>query len=158
MLGHMSIVLTLGSLPDGSTKLSGFTQFWLRYVHGFSPHFHCQRSLRGFNDGRFRRDMRIGETFELLEPDRYDYIYLCGVTAKRYPGLHLALAPDSSAAVRAVTYNGIEVTVVGARRLDIPPLPDGYAGMSRAYTTCVNWQFGVEYYGLAGMRRELVRD
>jgi hypothetical protein len=154
----MPIILTIGLLPDRNSQLRGFIQFWLRYVHGFSPHFHCQKSLRGFNDPRFRRDMQIGETFELLELERFDYIYLCGVTAKKLPGLHLALAPDPAATAGALTYNGIEITVVGARRLEISPLPDGYAGMSRKYTTCCNWQFGVRYYGLAGMRRELVRE
>ncbi len=154
----MGVALTIGLLPDGSRRLRGFTQFWLRYVHGFSPHFHCQKSLRGFNDPRFRRDMEIGQSFDLLERDRYDYIYLCGVTAKAVPGLHLALASDPFASARAVTYNGIEVIVSGARQLEIPALPDGYAGMSRKYTTCCNWQFGVKYYGLEGMRRELVRE
>jgi hypothetical protein len=154
----MTIVLTFGLLPDGGGRLRGFTQFWLRYVHGFSPHFHCQKSLRGFNDPRFKRDMQIGDSFELLERSRYDYTYLCGVTAWKYPGLHLALAPDVTATARAVTYNGIEIVVHGARQLEIPMLSDGYAGMSRKYTTCVNWQFGVRYYGLEGMRRELVRE
>ncbi len=152
----MPITLALSLLPDGGDRLVGFTQFWLRYVHGFSPHFHCQKSLRGFNDPRFRRDMQLGARFSLL-PGHYDYIYLCGVTSKQHPGLHLALAPDTSATARAITYNGIEVTVSGASQLDIPALPDGYAGMSRAYTTCLNWQFGVRYYGLDNMRRELVR-
>ncbi len=155
---NMPIILAIGRFPDGGSKLSGFSQFWLRYVRGFSPHFHCQRSLRGFNDPRIRRDMEIGQSFKLLDTGRYDYIYLCGVTARKHPGLHLALAPEASATVRLVTYNGIEIIVAGARRLGIPPLPDGYAGMSRAYTTCCNWQFGVRYYGLEGMRRELVRE
>jgi hypothetical protein len=86
---------------------------------------------------------------------RYQYIYLCGVTARRYPGLHLALLPDASAEARTTTYNGIEISVRGARRLDIPPLPDGFAGMPHAYTSCVNWQFGVKYYGLNESNREL---
>jgi len=154
----LPILLTIGLLPDGRERLSGFIQFWLRYVHGFSPHFHCQRSLRGCNDPRFKRDMQIGRSFEVLEANGCDYIYLCGVTSRRHPGLHMALMPDVSAACRATTYNGIEITVEGARLLDIPPLPDGYAGMSRKYTTCVNWQFGVRYYGLDAMRRELVRE
>ena len=145
-------------MADGSRKLSGFTQFWLRYVRGFSPHFHCQRSLRGFNDARFRRDMEIGRMCELEEPGRYEYIYLCGVTARRYPGLHMALRPRPLAVARATTYNGVEIAVSGAEGLEIPALPDGYAGLSRAYTTCVNWQFGVRYYGLEAMRRELVRE
>jgi hypothetical protein len=154
----MPIFLTLGLPPDGRSRLTGFTQFWLSYVHGFSPHFHCQKSLRGFNDPRFKRDMQISKSFELLSTPRYDYIYLCGVTARKYPGLHLALAPDPSARAHVVTYNGIEIAVTGARQLEILLLPDGYAAMSRKYTTCVNWQFGVKYYGLDGMRRDLVRE
>lgn len=156
MLGGMALVLTIGLLPDGSNKLTGFARFWLRYVHGFSPHFHCQRSLRGFNDPRFKRDMHIGASFELLDPLRCEYIYLCGVTARRYPGLHLALSPEPSAIAHVLTYNGVEIVVDGARQLEIPPLPEGYAGMPHAYTSCVNWQFGVKYYGLEGLRRELV--
>jgi hypothetical protein len=154
----MPIIVTISALPDGSHTLRGFTQFWLRYVHGFSPRFHCQKSLRGFNDPRFRRDMHIGVSFQLLDAPPYDYIYLCGVTARKYPGLHLALLPDAAASAHLVTYNGLEITVAGARQLAIPPLPDGFAGMSRKYTTCVNWQFGVRYYGLEGMRRELIRE
>lgn len=145
-------------LPDDADRLTGFTQFWLRYVHGFSPHFHCQKSLRGFNDPRFKRGMQIGESFELLDDSRYAYIYVCGVTPRQYPGLHLALKPDASAVARVLTYNGIEIAVAGARQLEIPPLPDGFAGMSRKYTTCRNWQFGVKYYGLGALRRELVRE
>ena len=153
-----AITLTIGLLPDGHGTLRGFSQFWLRYVHGFSPHFHCQKSLGGFNDPRFRRDMKIGESLLLANPDRYDYIYLCGVTSRQYLGLHLALVPQPSATAHVMTYNGIEISVAGAGRLQIPVLPDGYAGMSRKYTTCVNWQFGVKYYRLEGMRRGLVKD
>jgi len=154
----MTVEITLSRLPDSSSQLSGFTQFWLRYVHGFSPHFHCQRSLRGVNDPRFRKGMNIGRSFELKSPDTYQYIYLCGVTARKYPGLHLALLPERNATAQDVTYNGIEISVTGARKLDIPNLPDGFADMSRAYTTCRNWQFGIEYYGLVNMRRELVQE
>jgi hypothetical protein len=102
--------------------------------------------------------MQIGESFELIETDRYDYVYVCGLTARRYPGLHLALKPAPAASVRLVTYNGIEISVFGARQLEIPPLPEGYAGMSRKFTTCCNWQFGVRYYGLDELRSELVRE
>jgi len=152
------VVLTMSLLPDGSDQLTGFTHFWLRYVRGFSPHFHCQKSLLGENDPRFIRHMKIGRSFELLDPENYRHIYLCGVTPRKYPGLHLALLPEAGSLAETKTYNGIRITVANARKLEIPQLPDGYAGMSRKYTTCCNWQFGVEYYGLSNMRRELVRD
>ena len=151
------ITISLSPLPDGERSLVGFTHFWLRYVHGFSPHFHCQKSLRGSNDRRFHLGMQLGESFELLPPEGYRHIYLCGVTSHKVPGLHLALLPEPIGAARVLTYNGMEITVNGARQLDIPDLPDGYAGMSRKYTTCCNWQFGVRYYGLAGLRRDLVK-
>jgi hypothetical protein len=154
----MPVILDIGLLPDQSSHLRGFRHFWLRYVHGFSPHFHCQKSLRGVNDPRFEKTMAIGATFRLLEPEGYRYVYLCGVTGRAHPGLHLALIPEARSSAQVVTYNGIEITVTGARRLEIPALPDGYARMSRKYTTCCNWQFGVKYYGLDGLRRELVRE
>ncbi len=151
-------VLTLSLFPDSTNQLTGFTQFWLRYIHGFSPHFHCQKSLLGTNDLRFKRDMIIGRSLELKEATNYKYIYLCGVTSPKYPGLHLALLPEVGSTAHDTTYNGIEILVIGARKLEIPYLPDGFANMSRKYTTCRNWQFGVEYFGLNNLRRDLVRD
>jgi hypothetical protein len=63
--------------------------------------------------------MLIGKSFELLEPTNYQHIYLCGVTAKKYPGLHLALLPESNATAHTTTYNGIEISVMGAKELNM---------------------------------------
>lgn len=160
------ITIRFSSLNDGSNLLTGFSQFWLRYVYGFSPHFHCQKSLRGWNDNRFHKGMDLDVTFEIFDPieyfsifkRKYKHIYLCGVTSSKYPGLHLALAPEEGKVAKDETYNGLRIEVIGARQLVIPYLPDGFAGMSRSYTTCRNWQFGVEYYGLDNLRRELVKE
>ena len=157
-MSGMQVTIWMGLLPDGSAQLRGYAQFWLRYVRGFSPHFHCQQSLRGENDPRFNRTMRIGTSYDLHPAKRCDYIYLCGVTSKAHSGLHLALIPQSGATVLTRTYNGVEIAVEGARELEIPKLPDGYAGMTRKYTSCRNWQFGVQCYGLATMRHELIRN
>ena len=154
----MSIMLTMSLLPNKADRLEGFTHFWLRYVRGFSPHFHCQKSLRGTNDPRFNKTMALGTSYKLPEPGTYRYIYLCGVTSHGYPGLHLALMPEKGAHAVAVTYNGIEILVAGARQLEIPHFPDGYAGLSRKYTSCRNWQFGVTYFGMEHFRSELARE
>jgi len=154
----LSIILTISRFPDDDDQIKGFSSFWLRYVHGFSPHFHCQQSLLGENDPRFTNHMTIGAKFELEEPLKYRHIYLCGVTSKQFPGLHFALLPKEGASAVAKTYNGLVITAVGAKRLEIPELPDGFAGMDRIYTTCCNWKFGVEYYGISNMRRELIKD
>ncbi len=154
----MVVTITFSPTPDGSDELRGFTHFWLRYVHGFSPHFHCQKSLRGENDPRFRKGMRLGQTYALAVPARCRYIYLCGVAPHHEPGLHLALEPQPDALATVTTHNGIEISVTGADQLDIPTLPDGYAGLGREFTTCRNWQFGVAYFGMSDFRPELVKD
>jgi hypothetical protein len=154
----MPIILTISTLPDGSQDLSGFTQFWLRYVHGFSPQYHCQKCLKGKNDLRFHRKMEIGTSFELHEPDNYDFIYLCGINSLKDSGLHLALQPKIGAYAKALTFNEITITVSNAEQLSIPKLADGFAGMEHHFTSCCNWQFGVEYYGLAGLYKPGTQD
>lgn len=150
------MILALSPLPDGTTRLSGFRFFWLRYVWGFVPHEHCQRSLLGVNDDRFTREMELGISLELRPPARCRHVYLCGVTPQAYPGLHFAFEAAPGEMAEATTYHGITVTVSDARRLPIPPREDGFAGMPHAYTSCCNWQFGVETYGLNGLQRERV--
>ena len=154
----MSVVVTMIPQAGSSERLDGFTHFWLRYVRGFSPNFHCQQSLRGTRDPRFRKGMLLGAPITLFEFLHFDYIYLCGVTPQRYPGLHLALELSPGAQVETETYNGIRIRVEGATNLEIPALPDGFAGMSRRFTRCRNWQFGVAYYGLQGLKSEFIRE
>ena len=154
----MSVVVTMTPQFASQDRLTGFTHFWLRYVRGFSPHFHCQQSLRGTSDPRFRKGMPLGNPITLLDFYRFDYIYLCGVAPKPCPGLHLALKVSPGVLIETETYNGIRIRVEGASDLDIPSLPDGFAGMSRRFTRCRNWQFGVAYYGLQGLKSELIRE
>ena len=70
VINAMKIELTFGTLPDGSNQLTGFYIFWLMYVHGFSPHFHCQKSLRGKIDPFFHKEMEIGKTYTLRNSSR----------------------------------------------------------------------------------------
>jgi hypothetical protein len=144
----MSIILTIGRLPEGSDLLTGFKYVWLRYVKGFDPGVHCQKSLKGHNDLRFINKMTIGKSFELEDPAKYRHIYLCADAVIPDCGLHFALLPEEGTSAQVTTYNGIEITAVNARQLVIPSLPDGFEGREHAYTSCCNWQFGVEYYGL----------
>jgi hypothetical protein len=155
---EVSVVVTMIPQSASQERLTGFAHFWLRYVRGFSPHFHCQQSLRGVCDPRFRKGMPLGNPITLFDFRSFDYIYLCGVAPRRYPGLHLALKVLPGALIEAETYNGIRIRVEGAAGLDIPSLPDGFAGMSRRFTRCRNWQFGVAYYGLEGLKSELIRE
>ena len=146
----MTIILTISKLPDGGEFFTGFKYAWLRYVKDFDSNVHCQRSLKGYNDPRFVNKMPIGKAFDLDDPAKYRHIYLCAEAVIHDAGLHFALLPEEGAAAQITTYNGIEITAANARRLVIPALPDGFDGRKHAFTSCVNWQFGVEYYGLKG--------
>jgi hypothetical protein len=153
----MKIELTFGTLPDGSNQLTGFYIFWLMYVHGFSPHFHCQKSLRGNIDPFFHKKMEIGKTYELREPFDYHYIYLCGITAKPYRecGLHLAVQPEEGAVTHLITYNKIPIEVTNARQLEFQDLPADTPDLGDKFRTCRNWQFGYSKYGMANFRGDL---
>jgi hypothetical protein len=145
---NMKITLAISKLPDGSDHFIGFKYIWLRYIHGFSPRFHCQKSLLGTNDLRFINKMTIGRSFVLEDPAKYKHIYLCGDAVFPDSGLHFALQPQEGSFAKVTTYNGIDITAINARQLTIPRLEEGFAGMPHSYTSCCNWQFGVENYGL----------
>jgi hypothetical protein len=167
----MHIELTIRKMPDGSDVLTGFAYFWLKYVHGFNPKLHCQDSLIGKIDNEFQKGMKIGRTILLKDSEEYKHIYLCGEPIKKnaqehlssltdwkrarhpYPGLHLALLPEEGSNASIQTYNGIHITVTNVRQLEIPYLPDFFAGMDHDHTSCCNWQFGVAYYGLENLRK-----
>jgi hypothetical protein len=136
--------------------LPGFRYAWLMYVWGFRPHLHCQRSLVGEPDAQFLnaahpRQLIAGRSFELHPPVRTRHIYLCADATVPDSGLHWVLVRADGETAHTTTYNGVPITATNARALDIPPIPDGYLGLSRAYTTCMNWRFGVAYYGIANL-------
>lgn len=154
----MEIIMTIGKTPDDLSVFTGFRYIWLRYVHGFNPHEHCQRSLLGRNDTRFTNRMEIGRSFVLEGSNGYKHIYLCGEASVPNSGLHLALLPEDGATAEVTTYNGIRIVVKNTRKLEIPALSDGYESMSHHFTSCVNWQFGVAYYGISDLKRGLVKN
>lgn len=73
-------------------------------------------------------------------------LYLCGVIGYRN-NLHIPFVPSDNEndIITAETYRGDKVIIIGAKRLPIPPLENGYNGLSRAFTSCRNYQFGVSY-------------
>ena len=151
-----NITLSIGPAPDGRDRLPGFQYAWLMYVWGFRPHYHCQKSLMGERDAEFLkaaypRQLIAGRTFELRPPARTRHIYLCADATVPDSGLHWVLVPAPGETARTTTYNGVTITAVNARALEIPAVPDGYLGLSRHYTTCMNWRFGVACCGVASL-------
>ncbi len=134
------------TITGPADRLTGFRYFWLKYVSDFKSDVHCARCLIGPYSTAVSNDMLTRRTIALNEVSGWDYLYLCGVSPKWPTNFHLAMKPGNDI-IKMKTYNGFEVVVTGAERMDIPSLPDGWNGLSKAFTTCRNYQFGVRYYG-----------
>ena len=169
----MEIEMTIGKMPIGIDKcnneLSGFRFLWIMYVTGFKREENCQKCLKGKLDDRFLgKPIMIDQTYILKDPTTYNQIYICAEPYKKdakthltslkdwkravypYPGLQLALQPEQGSNVSLQTFNGVAITITNVRKLEIPYLPDGFAGMEKRQTRCCVWQFGVSTYGLVG--------
>ena len=125
---------------------SGFKHLWLKSVTGFDPKVHCARCLLGKFDRRIRPKMTAPATLE-LDTGLASFFYLCGV-AEPFAwanNLHLAVRHEVGSTASVVSYNGLTFTFTDARALPIPPLPDGWHGYAKSFTTCRNFQFGWSY-------------
>ena len=140
------IVITVEGSKGGAAT-SRFTYLWAKHVQGFNPKHHCAACLRGPWEKTIQRGMKDGEyPIHLLGP----YFYICGVAPDyRYvDNFHLAVRPAEGRIAVADTFCGTRFTIYGAEQIPITPLPDGFDGRGRKYTTCRNFQFAVQQFGL----------
>ena len=141
---------------------------WAWYVTGFDPGVHCQKCLFGFRSEKVKKLMPHGEPMIMDEAKLpFDYLYVCGgaISWKWKDNFHLVLVPTGGKRVRATMgFTGQTVIARGASHVSIPALPGGFNGKDHKFTTCRNYQFGVEYYqnrlevskdGTYGVRPEL---
>jgi hypothetical protein len=134
-----------------SDKLEGFIfGFWAKFVNGFNPMEHCQACLYGPREKRIGLEMTTNKEIALKERQvaTNPYFYICGVTSRWRNNFHLAMEWAKGEEARGVTFNGFEISVTDAREIPIPPLPDGFAGLPKSFTTCRNFQFAVDRFGL----------
>ena len=141
--------------PTTATKLEGFRYFWAKYVRGFDPAHHCAKCLVGDWSKHTRMGMALPVEFGFDESKDFRFVYICGVSSIGYQSnLHIVLEPEDDASCSVKAFNGTVFDIQGARRLLIPPLPDGWQGKDRKYTTCRNFQFGVAYFGEKAFRAD----
>lgn len=147
------LYLTVGRPGDRSVE--GLWYFWGMYVRGFDPRVHCKRCFIGTKCSRVGTRMRMGVELPLFEDDEAPYYYLCGGAGRGYQrqgkwedNFHLAVRRVDGGLVEAETYNGIPIRLRNAERVEIPDLPDGWEGLSKRYTTCRNFRFGVHAFGM----------
>lgn len=136
---------------DLAGDLKGFQFFWLKYVTGFDHTRHCMACLQGVRSSRVTPRMRGGKV-ALVEAERFDFLYLCGVATTGYDdNLHvpMRLAPGSVAQV--TTYTGLAISIRNVEVLPIQPLVAPHE-WPRAFSRCRNFQFGAMSYGLPALR------
>jgi hypothetical protein len=133
-------------------QLAHFRWVWLKYVTGFKANTHCKNCLYGGEYGiGLTEPSALNEPITLRPHGTYDYIYLCGMPKRqKAPGVHFAARPTVGAVAMLEADNGLRFMMSDMERLNIPKLPEGFNGLPHAYWSCVNYQFGVAYYGKEG--------
>jgi hypothetical protein len=143
------VIHNIEAIGDTSA-VSGWRYLWLKYVSGFQPSRHCAGCLVGPYSKAVRIGMPTNTPAQLDEAEDWRQLYLCGVASAGgwAANMHLAVVPaeGETAEVRAST--GTLFRITNARRLPIPGLAPRFDGRPLSFTTCRNWQFGVEHYGL----------
>jgi hypothetical protein len=135
-------------------RVEGFRFLWAFRVSGFRPDRHCQPCFKGRRVGSFSTaTVRTGEPVTVDMPDRYPYLYVCGVGAGEKKdlhrqNLHMPLRYAKGKVVARITYNGYCVVARDAELVPIPPLERGWNGLDDETTQCKNFQFAVAYFGL----------
>jgi hypothetical protein len=134
-------------------QVTGWRYLWLKYVSGFQQGVHCARCLVGPYSERVTRTMLKGFAVRLDEHEKFDCLYLCGVSYKGYEhNLHLAMEPAPGSVAEVTAFNGDIFRVQNARALPIPAPGPEWRILPSTFTSCRNWRFGLSRYGPTAMR------
>jgi DNA repair photolyase len=153
------IVLHFGRPGEIEKRLRGYSYFWIKYVTGFDPRYHCAAGLKcapNLKDNGYHwpnGTHQFTPSKHILNKHPFEYIYMCGVARTRWAdNLHIPMVHAPGEMIEDVTYLGVPILIQNARRLEIPWIEDGWNNFPQSFTTCRNWQFGIKYYGYNGER------
>ncbi|NNJ12135.1 hypothetical protein EKD04_017530 [Chloroflexales bacterium ZM16-3] len=151
-----AMVLTLGEEGQERRPMPGFPYFWLKYITGFDARHHCAQCFIGPYHKGIWSTVRVPSVHVLKPSVEWQFAYLCGVAETQWAdNLHVPMVEAQGEEIELFTHNGIRVHIRNARRLEIPWIEDGWNGFPRSYTTCRNFQFGVDRYGYDGVSRPI---
>lgn len=135
---------------EAEVKLRAYRFLWLKYITGFKYQRHCDAGFSGsyskLHDTPRGRLVNAGRFSVELSQKPFRYLYLCGVTSRYEDNLHVAFQPEHGSSI-TFEDDRIRVVVSNAAQLSISPIADGFGGFGREFTTCRNWQFGMQYLG-----------
>jgi len=141
-----------------------FQFLWLKTVRGFDPHKHCARSLIGEYHPGIPYDLKSVEHIKLDLPDISrehpdTHFYLCGVVKGRnwIKNVHLPLTVISDEEAEFMNTHAwvyadanIDIHCVNPRLIPHPVRAIKPTIETRPeFTTCRNWQWGMQHFGHA---------
>jgi hypothetical protein len=136
---------------DEAAIADNFRHFWAKLVTGAKLEHHCARGLIGKYVQSIRPHMKItdGEKVCRIEGE-FDFLYVCGVSSKKpyyHTNFHAVGRPKEGVSFQVETFNGVQVTFDGFEMVEIREVGEAWQHLSKAFTTCRNFQFAVEHYG-----------
>lgn len=130
-----------------------FRHLWGKYLIGFKPETHCQRSFVTRDAADVRPTMLDGD---YVLDDSHGLFYLCGVGYKErhHTNVHLAVRPKKGSVAAIGSAYGVRFTIRDAQAIPIkhPMLlevpPQGLEGLSKSHLSCKNFQFGCQMFAV----------
>jgi hypothetical protein len=129
-----------------ATASQTFVQLWAMYVRDFDSTKHCMYCLKGRKEATLHRQMTDGD-YELATDFPYFYLFAMGRGDRSISNVHLPVRPHPGAVASIGSIYGVTFTVRDAYALRVDRLPDGWEGLDKDYTSCRNFQFGVQEFG-----------
>jgi hypothetical protein len=137
------MLLEVRGMEQASQK---FVQLWGVHVSGFRQDKHCIYCLKGRKEGQLHRAMASGD-YKLDTGAPYFYLFGMRRAPRRDSNVHLAVEPYPGAVASIGSLYGVTFTIRDARALRIDRLPKGWMGLDESFTSCRNFQFGVQVFG-----------
>jgi hypothetical protein len=137
------MILEVRGMEQATQK---FVQLWGKHVSGFRPEKHCIYCLKGRTETQIDKAMTSGD-YEIHTGAPYFYLFAMGRAPRRDSNVHLAVQPYPGAVASIGSLYGVTFTIRDARALRIDRLPKGWMGLDDLYTSCRNFQFGVQMFG-----------
>jgi hypothetical protein len=154
--------ITIAGLDQAPIK---FKHLWGRYVLGFKPWTHCERSFHAQKAVSIVPGMKDG-TYEL--DASHDLFYLCGVgqpdaasrgkaQSRKFSNVHLAVRPKVGSVASVGSLYGVQFTLTDAEEIPIQPLADDFMGLSDVHARCKNFQFGFQMFEVEKVGEQAAR-
>jgi hypothetical protein len=124
-----------------------FVQLWGKYVKAFNPAKHCIYCLKGDPEAQIHREMVDGDEYQLRNDFRYFYLFAMGRGDRSRSNVHFAVEPRPGSVASIGSLYGVTFTIHDAFALRVDRLPKGWMGLDDEFTTCRNFQFGVQMFG-----------